>query len=133
MKSTTIKTVYWLLLFSALVVIIHTALKRFIYDISSAAPDALHFIGFVALIPMISSVGGRLATRKITYIKNGAQFTPAIIATFIITYVSLLPWVASFFLTENSFFIYIDWSIVLASIVLSFVLFSALLAVFLRK
>lgn len=133
MKSTTIRVLLYLLLFSLFVLSIFIVLKHYAYDIDSAAPDALHFIGFVALVPMVSSVGGKLAERKITYIKNNTLFTPVVIATFVTTYASLIPWILSFFVTKNSYYVYVDWSIVLASITLSFILFGVLLAVFLRK
>lgn len=105
-------------------------LGSFVYDIEGVAPDALHFIGFVALIPMISSVGGKLAVRKTAYLKKIPLFKPLAISSFIISYLSLIPWVLSFFVSDNRTLVYADWSIVLTATALSFVLFSFLLTIY---
>lgn len=121
------------MLFALMVLGVYSALVHSVHDINGAAPDALHFIGFIALIPMISSVGGRLATRKTAYIKRSSAFRPLVIAAFLTTYLSLIPWVVSFFITNNTILIFVDWAVVLTSIALSFVLFAVLLIVFLRE
>ena len=133
MKSTTTKACLYLIVFALIVTGVCLALRYFVHDIDGAAPDALHFIGFVALIPMISSVGGKLAARKTAYIKRNSIFKSLVVAAFLATYLSLIPWVLSFFVAINTVFIYVDWAVVLTSIALSFVLFTVLLAVFLRE
>lgn len=101
-------------------------------NVTEPAPDALHLIGFIALIPMISATGGRFADRKIRYIKNSEYFKPATIGIFIITYLSLIPWTLTFFI-DSRLIIYMDWSVVLTSMFLSFFMFSLLLYVFTRN
>lgn len=129
----TIKVILCIAVFLLSALCVFMLLNNFVYDIDEVAPDALHFIGFVALIPMISSVGGKLADRKTTYIKERVFFKPLIISTFIVTYASLVPWILSFFIAKNTFFVYADWAIVLTSGAMSFVLFSALLAIYMNE
>lgn len=129
----TIKVILCIALFWLAALGTFMVLNNFVYDIASTAPDALHFIGFVALIPMISSVGGKLAIRKTAYIKKKPFFKPLVISSFIISYLSLIPWVLSFFVAENTILVYMDWAIVLTTTALSFILFSFLLAVYVNE
>ena len=117
--------------FYLLALIIFLLLRWKVHDIASPAPDALHLIGFVALLPMIGAAGGKFANRKIAYMKNDKIFKPIVIGTFIVTYLSLVPWVLSFFVADD-IFVYIDWSVVLAAAFLSFVIFSLFLYVFIK-
>lgn len=118
--------------FSVLVTVITYVLWRSVTDISGAAPDALHLISFIALIPMIGVVGGKYTHRKITYIKNNQMFKPFVIGVFLLTYISFIPWILTFVTSDNKFILYLDWSIVLTNIGASFVMFSLFLYVFLR-
>lgn len=133
MKSTTIKVVFIVALFWCVTLGVLKMLDRYVGSIEGTAPDALHFIGFVALIPMIGAVGGKLADRKTAYIKNRTFFKPMIIAAFIITYLSLVPWILTFFIAENTMLMYVDWAIVLTTAVVSFFLFSILLAAYINE
>lgn len=109
------------------------ALLTLVTDISDPAPDALHIISFIALLPMIGLVGDRFASRKADYIKKSSYFKPTIIGVFIATYLSFIPWILTFFISDNRLLLYIDWSIVLLNICLSFVLFALFLYIFIRK
>lgn len=133
MKSTTTKVILCIALFWLASLGVFVVLGNLARDIDYVAPDALHFIGFIALIPMISSVGGKLAIRKTAYIKKKALFKPLTISGFVISYLSLIPWILSFFIADNTALIYVDWAIVLTTITLSFVLFSLLLAIYLNE
>lgn len=126
----TISTI--IIIFCLLVALATYLLWLNVTDISGPAPDALHLITFIALIPMLGVVGGRFVDRKIAYIKNNQLFKPFVIGIFLLTYASFIPWVLTFFISANKLVLYIDWGIVLVNIVLSFVAFALFLYVFIR-
>lgn len=127
-----ISTLIVITLFSALAAGCTYALWLTVTDISEAAPDALHLISFIALIPMVGVVGGRFATRKIAYIKNNQAFKPFVTGIFLLTYMSFIPWILTFLVSGNKLLLYLDWGIVLTNITVSFIVFSLFLYVFLR-
>lgn len=121
-----------IVLFGVLVAGATVALWHNVTDISGAAPDALHLISFIALIPMIGVVGGKYTHRKIAYIKNNQIFKPFVIGIFLLTYASFVPWILTFITASNKLILYLDWGIVLTNIALSFIVFSLFLYVFIR-
>lgn len=118
--------------FYALVAGVTYALLQTVTDISDPAPDALHLISFIALLPMIGLVGDRFADRKIAYIKKMSFFKPAIVGIFLTTYLSFVPWILTFIVSNNRTILFADWSIVLVNIAVSFVIFLLFLIAFLR-
>lgn len=130
MKSTTAKALLLVTVFYGFVGCVYIILHQFVHDISGVAPDALHLVGFVALLPLISATGGRWAERKLNYIKNNSLFPAVIWAIFIVTSISLIPWILTFLIADNAWLLYVDWAAVLANLAVSFVVFALFLRIF---